>query len=215
MGRIEPPGGGEPGDVTLASYEAAAERYRERSAAPSPALRAYLDRLARLVGAGTVLELGSGLGWDAAYLESRGPRVLRTDATRAFDALRADGYEALLLDVRRDEWGGPYAAVLANAVLLHLTRGEFADVLRRARQSVVEQGILGLTLKEGDGDAWSTAKLDLPRHFTYWREPAIREALEQAGWSVLSIEQVAGRTDVWLYVLARASEQSMQSNTVS
>lgn len=60
------------GDVTLASYEAGADAYLQQSPPPGTRVRAYLDQLAELVGAGTVLELGSGPGWDAAYLESRG-----------------------------------------------------------------------------------------------------------------------------------------------
>jgi protein-L-isoaspartate O-methyltransferase len=36
------------------------------------------------VGRGHILELGSGPGWDAAYLERRGVQVTRSDATRAF-----------------------------------------------------------------------------------------------------------------------------------
>jgi protein-L-isoaspartate O-methyltransferase len=45
---------------------------------------AYLDRVAGLVGRGHILELGSGPGWDAAYLERRGVQVTRSDATRPF-----------------------------------------------------------------------------------------------------------------------------------
>ncbi|HZD15671.1 MAG TPA: class I SAM-dependent methyltransferase [Pseudonocardiaceae bacterium] len=193
-----------PGDATLAAYETAAHRYREQSSPPGPAVTAYLDRLADLVGTGTVFELGSGPGWDAAYLERRGSRVIRTDAAPAFVAMmRADGYEARLLDVRVDELGGPYGGVLADAVLLHLTRQQFVDVLRRARLAVVDAGILAFTVKEGDGEAWSEAKLDLPRHFPFWREPEVRAALQTAGWAVLSVEHVAGRTEPWLFVFAR------------
>ena len=53
------------------------------------------------------------------------------------------------LDVRTAELGGPYEAILADAVLLHLTREQFADVLRRARCAVVDGGLLAFTLKEG------------------------------------------------------------------
>lgn len=193
-----------PGDVTLATYEAAAQRYREQAGSPSPALVAFLDGLAELVGAGEVLELGSGPGREARYLESRGLRVTRTDAVRSFvEMMREEGYEARLLDVRSADLGGPYDAVLAHAVLLHLNRVEFGDVLGRIRRAVVEGGVLALTLKEGDGEAWSLAKLDLPRHFTYWRAPAVVSVLSDTGWSVLSIEHIAGRTDAWLHVLAR------------
>lgn len=151
-----------------------------------------------------VLEIGSGPGWDADYLESRGVRVTRTDATPAFvDLLCAAGHAARRLDVRFDPLGGPYQAILANAVLLHLSRPQFEDVVRRAGQAVVAGGVLAFTLKEGDAGAWSQHKLAAPRYFTYWREPAVREVLERTGWSVVSVDHVAGRTEAWLFVLAR------------
>ena len=197
----------QPGDVTLGSYAAAAHLYLMHSAPPRPAVLAYLDEVARLVGDGTVLELGSGPGWDACYLENRGPEVLRTDGAPAFvQMLQAAGHQAQLLDVRVDDLGGPYDAVLADAVLLHVTREQFVDVLQRARQAVASGGVLAITLKEGDGEAWTEAKLGRPRHFTYWREPAVRAALMDTGWQVLSLEHVAGRVEPWLFVVARTGQ---------
>lgn len=79
----------------LATYEAAAQRYRERAAPPGGDLMSFLDRLVELVGIGDVLELGSGPGRDATCLEGRGLRVMRTDAAQAFaDMMRADGYHS-------------------------------------------------------------------------------------------------------------------------
>ena len=194
-------------DITLNSYDAAAQVYLEQSVPPGPAVMAYLDAVAGLVGEGTVLEIGSGPGWDATYLESRGPRVLRTDGAPAFvHMLQAAGHPTRLLDVRADDFGGPYDAVLADAVLLHVTREQFVDVLQRARQAVASGGVLALTLKEGDGEAWTEAKLGRPRHFTYWREPAVRAALRDTGWQVLSLEHVAGRFEPWLFVIARTGQ---------
>jgi SAM-dependent methyltransferase len=193
------------GDVTLATYEAAASLYRDGQPVVLPVFAAFLDQVAELVGAGTALELGSGPGRDAAYLEARGVRVTRSDATAAFvELMRADGHEARRLDVRTDNLGGSYDAVLAMAMLLHLTRPEFTDLLRRARAAVVLGGLLAFTVKEGDGEAWSDAKLDRPRFFTYWRAPAVRAELTRAGWDVLSLDHVDGRREPWLYVIARA-----------
>jgi len=153
---------------TLASYEAAVERYLEHSAPPGPKMVRYLDRFAAMVGAGDVLELGSGPGWDALHLEALGLRVTRSDATPAFlTRLRAAGYDARFLDVRTGDLGGPWDGIIADAVLLHLDRPELGNVLARARRAVGDDGVLGFTVKEGDGDAWTTVKLGLPRHFTY------------------------------------------------
>lgn len=197
----------QPGDVTLGSYDAAAHLYLMHSAPPGPAVLTYLDEVARLIGDGTVLELGSGPGWDAMYLESRGPRVLRTDGALAFvQMLEAAGHQTRLLDVRVDDFGGPYDAVLADAVLLHVTREQFVEVLQRAREAVANGGILAITLKEGDGEAWTQAKLGRPRHFTYWREPAVHAALMATGWQVHSLEHVAGRDEPWLFVIARTGQ---------
>lgn len=141
---------GASGDVTLDSYEAAAHVYLEHSVPPGPAVMAYLDSVAGLIGDGTVLELGSGPGWDASYLESRGPLVLRTDGAPAFvQMLQAAGQQTRLLDVRMDDFGGPYDAVLADAVLLHVTREQFVDVLQRARQAVASGGVLPSRSRRG------------------------------------------------------------------
>jgi hypothetical protein len=88
-------------------------------------------------------------------------------------------------------------------VLLHLDRADLAALLRRARAAVRDGGVLAFTVKEGDGEGWSSAKLPLPRHFTYWREPELRGVVEAAGWRVEACDHVPGRADPWLYVLAR------------
>ena len=195
----------DPDDITLAAYDAAADRYIEDSGPCSPPTIAFLGQVAAEVGAGHVLELGSGPGRDADHLEQHGLRVTRTDATPAFiEKLRARGHDARYLDARTDDLGGPYDAVVAFAVLLHLGRTQFEDVLTRARAAVVSDGVLALTLKEGDGEAWTEAKLGRLRHFTYWREPELRAVLGRTRWSVLSLEHVAGRNEQWLFLIARA-----------
>jgi SAM-dependent methyltransferase len=194
----------DPDDATIAAYQSRVQEYLLGTPWPFPELIAFLDRFASLAGQGPVLEIGSGPGRDAGYLESRGVRVIRTDATPAFVSLLRDaGHDARLLDARTDPLGGPYQGIMANAVLLHLSRDQFEDVLRRARAAVVPTGVLAFTLKEGDGEAWSEHKLGVPRHFTYWREPTVRAALDRAGWPDASIDHVASGGG-WLHVLARS-----------
>lgn len=196
----------DPGDITIASYDASADVYAAQTSSTSPVRVAWFDRVVDAIGTGHVLELGSGPGWDAIELEGRGLRVSRTDATPAFLAmLRAAGHDARHLDVRTDDLGGPYDGVFADAVLLHLDRTQFADLLARARAAVVDGGVLAFTIKEGDGDEWHERKLGLPRHFTYWREPAVREVLGATGWDVVALEHVKGASEPWLYVIARAA----------
>ena len=132
--------------------------------------------------------------------------VWPTDATPAFvEMMLSTGLGATLLDLRSDDLGGPWQGVLAQAVLLHLNRVQLAQALHRLRAAVVDGAVLAFTVKEGDGDGWSNLKLDLPRHFTYWRERPLRHALAQSCWDVMSIDHVVGRTEPWPYVLACAA----------
>jgi SAM-dependent methyltransferase len=191
-------------DITIESYDAGIGDYLANTARLPESLRRFLDRFAAaLVTGGHVLELGSGPGWDADYLQSRGLRVERSDAAPAFvEWLRVRGHEARILDARDVDYGGPYDGVLADAVLLHLSRSQAEQALRTARKATRPGGVLGITLKEGDGAAWSTAKLGRPRHFTYWREAELDAVLSRSGWRTGTIERVAGRGEPWLFALA-------------
>lgn len=151
-----------------------------------------------------VLELGSGPGREALYLEQRGMRVNRTDATPAFvERLQRAGHPARELDVRQGDLGGPFDAVLANAVLLHLTRDDLHAALRACHAATRPNGVFALTLKHGDGEGWSDAKLGSPRWFVYWREAPLRGALVDAGWTVLRLGLVHGRVGPWLHAPCR------------
>lgn len=52
---------------------------------------------------------------------------------------------------------------------------------RACHRATRPDGVLALTLKEGDGEAWSEAKLSSPRWFVYWREGPLRGPLSDAG----------------------------------
>jgi hypothetical protein len=108
---------------TIAAYEDYAPQYNMLvSPTPSPDEEAGLHRLEAIVGpGGSVLEIGSGPGYDADYLESRGLLVRRTDATSRFLRLQAErGRHGELVNVLTDELGGPYDGVLAHCVLIHI-----------------------------------------------------------------------------------------------
>lgn len=192
-------------DDTLQTYEATAQHYRDIAApAPLPELVALLDAACELLPPGaTALELGTGPGRDTPLLEKRGVTVRRTDGAQSFvDMLRADGHTAELLDIRTDDLGGPHDLVVAIAVLLHLDRDELADLLRRL---VPVAPVLAFTVKEGDGQAWSTDRLELPRRFTYWREAPLSELLKQTGWDVRQVLRATAR-EPWLLVLATRAD---------
>lgn len=206
--------------VTVAAYDAAAAGYREQTQdLVAPVEESVAAFAAALPAGARVLEVGSGSGRDARALEAQGPSVRRTDVTPAFvDALREDGVEADLLDPLTDDLSDParpddatpYDAVWANACLLHVARADLPVVLARLAAVTRPGGLLRVSLKEGDGEGWSThGSVTTPRRFVYWREEPLRAAMETAGWCVDEVVRTDGlRQETWLVVVAhRAGQQ--------
>ena len=198
--------------LTIAAYDANAEAYRDGTATMSAEMEALVRRFAERVPRGArVLEIGSGPGRDAAALEGRGLSVRRTDVSPGFVALLTEaGHAADLLDPLTDDLADPgrggaaYDGVWASACLLHVARTDLPVVLARLAAVTRAGGTLHVSLKEGDGEAWSThGNVAAPRLFVLWREQPLREALEHAGWAV---DELTRHDDVrgtrWLQVLA-------------
>ena len=192
--------------ATVSAYDGSAADYSDGTWELTDELRRNLDEFAAAVGTGgAVLEIGSAGGRDAKQLEARGLTVRRTDVSPGFvELMRSRGVEADVLDPLSDELGGPYDGVWASACLLHVARGDLPVVLGRLAEATREGGVLALSLKEGDGDGWSThGHVQAPRRFVYWREEPLREALETGGWRVEEVVHDIGTSgQLWLTIRA-------------
>jgi SAM-dependent methyltransferase len=195
---------------TVRSYDRDAAAYVARTATVPDSVRAALERLADRLGPDArVLEIGSGGGRDARLMEQLGLVVRRTDVTPAFVALlREQGHACDPLDPLVDDLAspdGPYDAVWANASLLHVARDDLPTVLGRLAAVTRPGGLLLMSLKEGDGDCWSThGTISGPRHFTYWRAADAKAVVRAAGWVDVVVRQALGgdRGETWLELSA-------------
>ncbi len=205
------------GAVTRVSYDDSAEEYRQGTEGLAEAVQPVVDRFASLVPPGArVLEVGSGGGRDARALTAAGLSVRCTDISPGFvDLLRADGLAADVVDPMAgdltdpERGGAPYDGVWASASLLHVDRSALRRVLSRLAEVTRPGGALHLSVKEGDGERWSThGHVSAPRRFVFWREEGLRRALALAGWRVETVEHSAGSTtgDLWLDVSATREE---------
>jgi SAM-dependent methyltransferase len=137
---------------------------------------------------GLILEVGSGTGRDADFLESLGGKVRRTDATQAFLDLQAErGRNGERLNLLTDPLGGPYDAVLAICVLIHVERSATDRVLRKIRRALRPGGAFLTALWEG------TRQTDGRYHMTYWRRTAFAARLRAAGLTVEWESSTVGR----------------------
>jgi 2-polyprenyl-3-methyl-5-hydroxy-6-metoxy-1,4-benzoquinol methylase len=140
---------------TVQSYEEFARQYDTLvDAKRPPHIEDALRRLVQcLPPGGCVLEIGSGTGRDADFVESLGAVVRRTDATQAFLDLMAErGKAADQLNVMTDELGGPYDGVLAMGVLIHVDREQIDPVLHKIHAALKPGGAFLVAMRKGEGE---------------------------------------------------------------
>jgi SAM-dependent methyltransferase len=200
--------------ATVEAYDASAAAYRDGTAVLPDSVREAVGELVASVPPGArVLEIGSGPGRDARALEDAGLSVRRTDVSPGFvELLREEGHDADVLDPLTDDLddparpGTPYDAVWSSASLLHVARTDLPVVLRRLADATAPGGVLRFSVKEGDGEAWSThGHVAGPRHFTFWREQPLRAVVEESGWVLEQVRRYDGAEtgQPWLDVRAR------------
>ena len=191
---------------TIASYEECALKYA-RSTKPKPGSDddLTLARFLEVVPAGgLVLEIGSGPGWDADWLERKGVQVRRTDASTAFIEIQAArGVTAELLDVVTDNLGGPYAGVIARYVFQHIDRSQLPDVLTRIAATIVEGGAFLFSLREGQGELIEQGSSGGVYYVAAWTRPELDEILGGLGFRECWSESSKDADGRWLSVLMR------------
>lgn len=193
---------------TIATYDRHVPEYVARTSdIVSGAFQAWIDSaLHDLPCDAAILELGSGHGRDALYIGTRGYAVSCTDATPAFvDHLRGLGLDAGHFNALTDSLAEDHDLIFANAVLLHFARDDFSAVLGRMAKALRPGGRFAFSLKQGDGETWSEAKLNAPRYFCYWQPDALPALLSKAGFSQWTIDAIAMEREHsdWIFVIAR------------
>jgi hypothetical protein len=98
-----------------------------------------------------------------------------------------------------------YQVILANAVFLHLTRPQLAGALRRLLAALGDDGRLAFTVKQGEGEGWSTEKLGVARYFCYWQPEPLHDLVITAGFASVQVSGWSTRSgQPFLAVIADA-----------
>jgi len=196
-----------PNARTVESYEDIADDYA-RETTGTRVLSGGLTRLAEVVPAAHVLEIGSGPGWDADALEEAGLTVRRTDITQAFiDFQQARGKQIDRLDAINDDLGGPYDAVVTLHVLQHVEPPDLPVVLAKVAGALRPGGRFLVSIPLGEGAGWEIGGSGAPYYRVLRSEADFLAALGKIGlrpeWTQRSVEDA---NSGWLCVLASNPE---------
>ena len=194
--------------ITLDSYDVAPERYEERTPSQLEAnVKDWIDAALQLITTGAeILEIGSGTGRDARYIESKGFRVQRTEASDGLiRLLESKGESVSKLNLLTDPIEGNYDLVIANAVLHHVPESDISNVLAKVRNCLTSNGVFAFCTKEGSGEFWESDKLEHPRYFRLWTADEMESLLTHAGLEThtLAAGVVSSNGERWLQVISR------------
>lgn len=207
LGRMEPT----PNARTIESYEKIAVDYAAETA-DNRVMSTALTRLAETIPSGHVLEIGSGPGWDADFLEEVGLSVRRTDITQAFiDLQRLRGKDVARLDAISDDFGGPYDGVVVIAVLQHLQPADVRSVLAKVATALRPGGRLLVAVRLGEGDGWESGSSGNRYYRSLWSESEFFNELTTVGltpeWTDQSVDDHDPNLPAsdWLTMLAKTA----------
>lgn len=170
---------------TIQVYEDHAQTFISKTSQETSGVpKEWIDESLQLCPTGTpILEIGSGGGRDASYISALGYDIICSDATDSFlNVLAAKGFQPRKINVLSDELGGPYGMVLANCVLLHLTRHEIGHALQKIHASLCEKGVFACSFRVGDKSFWDPHKVAVPRYFQLWQPEEMILLLRIAGF---------------------------------
>ncbi|SFL32203.1 class I SAM-dependent methyltransferase [Lysobacter sp. cf310] len=190
---------------TVAGYEQCAHDYA--ATVPKQPTGLYATALRQLVellpGDGRVLDVGSGPGWDADFLETLGVRVHRTDVTAAFREVQAErGHRVDALDVLTDEIADTYDGILMLCVLQHFERADLDGVLDKLANALTAEGAVLLSYPLGETEYWEHANSGDYR-VVLWTGEALDQRLRRAGFVVVWDAHQDESSGPWRSVLAR------------
>ena len=114
----------------------------------------------------------------------------------------ARGRHGELLDLLTDDLGGPYDAVLAIAVLIHIPRDQTQQVLDRIAGALRPGGAFLVSIREGEGETTDDY------HTVFWRRDDFAEHLVASGLEIAWDSADIGRNDnLWLTFLAQKPDR--------
>lgn len=146
------------------------------------------------------MEIGSAGGEDALELHKAGYTVLASDYVENFvTILREKGLRAFLFDAKKDELSSDISAIYANAVFVHFAPNELSAFLKKAKQKLIQEKVIFLSVIKGKGYERSVRSRGFERDFYYYTKDMLESILKQQGFAVQYCDDSDQK---WIQVIA-------------
>ena len=192
---------------TIQTYDEVAHHYFERNKDRSP-IDDHLKRFVRLLSSQgvadkPVIDVGCGPGFDTATMRKEGLQCMGLDLSWSMLLTGKLHYsdDYIMANMMKLPLSASVGGLWCSASLLHLQRGDVPSALEEFARVLVQNGLLYLSVKEGDGHIWSNVPdwANARRFFTLWKPNDLDRLIQDAGFRILhsTTESWTGET-VWL-----------------
>lgn len=194
------------------TYDALGELYNQKLISEVAKEEATVF-LAEIPEGGQILDLGCGKGTDGAEFLSKGYKVTLFDLSNSLLEIAkkiAPDAKVIQGDMIDYDFGvQQYDGVWAQASLLHLTKKEMHEILKKIYTMLTDKGAFHLSLKKGSSEEILTHVKNgktIERFFALYEKDEIVAMLEQTGFKVIHVRETQSITTVtesWLRIIAK------------
>ncbi len=173
-----------------------------------------LNRFATRLNRGErVLDVGCGVGQYSATLQQHSLRVVGIDNSigmlrharlNTTTPLCAGDMQALPYHT------GTFGGLWASAAFLHIPRRYALNTLQEFRRTLRSNGLLYISVKQGEGERWIAFSQDRARFFTFYQPDEMDRLLQSANFVIVerwNSVDYRGRSENWLNRLAIATTE--------
>lgn len=167
----------------------------------SPEMLEEIKDFAKSLPGKRVIDIGCGPGQDSWYFAKLGLDVVGVDyssemvkTARRLD--KADNPPRFLIgdmrDIDRLFTENSFDGAWINAALLHLSKKETLEFLKRLKRILVDGGQVFISLQKGEGEKLKKDAVHGPeviRKWTYWEKEEFRKVLEKEGFEIIKTKE--------------------------
>ncbi len=160
-----------------------------------------------------ILDIGCGPGRDAKYFTDLGFQVTGIDISEKMIELAqktAPGATFCVMDSEEMQFpSASFDAVWASASLLHSPKDRFVQILEQMRSFVKEDGIIYLSMKQGDGEVFEEDARygGVKKFWSYYQEQELLSLLQTCGFQIVEHhvydKSTAYQTHPWISVICK------------
>ncbi|HOY46029.1 MAG TPA: methyltransferase domain-containing protein [Candidatus Dojkabacteria bacterium] len=195
-------------EKTFKAYNAIASDYHSSHAGKLTA-QDQLDEFISMVNPpAQVLDIGSGPGHDAGYLSSKYSVTGIEISRRFYEIAKFENPNVNFIhgDITKFDPGKEkYKGIWARDALHHIQQKDLANVFTKLSNALVEDGILYLLVREGEGEIIEEERTEYAtteKFFHLFTEEELRTRTEEVGLKVVSIKHTK-RSHKWLVGIFR------------